>query len=251
MMKQKAFALLGFLTVLVMALTMVSAVSLDAITETVLPTNVTNNNTQVDLYFNLTNTGVAGNLDFSSSTADLGGVPLLISFNDTSIAATATELIKATIYFSANQEGVIQGIVNVTGDGMSTYKNFSYSINLVNATNTTTNTTEDQIKADLCGSYFNDSMVSLKITDEEKFNIAGLLPSESNKGWFEDVQGEAIKNTYLINIHRPVGIDTVNATLKNPTRDFRGEPTITKKIVSPWLQSSIEPDNNIKIGALC
>ena len=90
-----------------------------------------------------------------------------------------------------------------------------------------------------------------KLSDEEKFNIAGLLPSDKNKGWFEDVQGEAIKNTYLINIHRPVGIDTVNSTLKNATYDSRGEPTITKNIVSPWLQSSIEPDNNIKIGALC
>jgi len=89
-----------------------------------------------------------------------------------------------------------------------------------------------------------------KMTDEEKFNISNLMPTEVNKDWFEDVQG-SVKTSHLLNVYRPVGVNTVQSSLQNAYRDYRGEPTITKNMVGPWMQSSIEPDNNIKAGALC
>jgi hypothetical protein len=74
-----------------------------------------------------------------------------------------------------------------------------------------------------------------------------LLPKEIKKDWFE-VTPEPIrvKDRHLINTTRPVGINTIGTTLKNPSLDIRGAPSCPKYVVSPWMQSSIEPDTNIK-----
>ena len=73
----------------------------------------------------------------------------------------------------------------------------------------------------------------------------GLLPVEE-KDWFEDVTPTKIKNRHLINIYRPVGVNTISTSLKNPSLDIRGAPANPKTVVSPFLNSSIEPDLNIK-----
>ena len=73
----------------------------------------------------------------------------------------------------------------------------------------------------------------------------GLLPVEE-KDWFEDVTPTRIKNRHLINIYRPVGVNTIASSLKNPSLDIRGNPANPKTVVSPFLNSSIEPDHNIR-----
>lgn len=78
-----------------------------------------------------------------------------------------------------------------------------------------------------------------KKTDE------GLLPVEE-KDWFEDVTPTRIKNRHLINIYRPVGVNTISTSLKNPSLDIRGNPANPKTVVSPFLNSSIEPDHNLR-----
>jgi hypothetical protein len=89
--------------------------------------------------------------------------------------------------------------------------------------------------------YVSDNLAAYtsKKTDE------GLLPVEE-KDWFEDVTPTKIKNRHLINIYRPVGVNTISTSLKNPSLDIRGSPANPKTVVSPFLNSSIEPDHNIK-----
>lgn len=86
-----------------------------------------------------------------------------------------------------------------------------------------------------------------KQSPEDLFKVDELLPQEVNKNWFE-VMPEPIKvkNRHLINVTRPVGVNTVGTSLKNPSYDIRGTPPCPKFVASPWLQSSIEPDINIK-----
>lgn len=87
-----------------------------------------------------------------------------------------------------------------------------------------------------------------KLTDDDIFKSEDYLPKEVNKDWFE-VMPEAIpvKNRHLINVSRPIGVNTVGTSLKNPSYDLRGNgPANAKFVVSPWLQSSIEPDINSK-----
>lgn len=81
--------------------------------------------------------------------------------------------------------------------------------------------------------------------EEDKFNSGDLLPKEANSDFFEDVQAVSVKNRHLINIFRPIGVNTVASSRKNATWDIRGEPANPKNFVSPFLNSSIDPGQNI------
>ena len=82
---------------------------------------------------------------------------------------------------------------------------------------------------------------------EDLFDVDKYLPQEVNDDWFE-VQPEpiSVKNRHLINITKPIGINTIGTSLKNASHDLRGSPACPKYTISPWLQSSIEPDVNLK-----
>jgi len=82
---------------------------------------------------------------------------------------------------------------------------------------------------------------------EELFDVDKYLPQEVNDDWFE-VQPEpvSVKNRHLINITKPIGVNTIGTSLKNASYDIRGTQSCPKYVVSPWLQSSIEPDTNLK-----
>lgn len=82
---------------------------------------------------------------------------------------------------------------------------------------------------------------------EDLFDVDKYLPQEVNDDWFE-VQPEpvSVKNRHLINITKPVGINSIGTSLKNSSYDVRGAPTNPKTVVSPFLNSSIEPDLDLK-----
>lgn len=82
---------------------------------------------------------------------------------------------------------------------------------------------------------------------EDLFNAQNYLPKEANDDWFKtQKEPVSVKNRHLINVVKPIGINTVQTSLKNASRDFRGTPPCPKFVVSPFLNSSIEPDNNIR-----
>jgi hypothetical protein len=90
-----------------------------------------------------------------------------------------------------------------------------------------------------------------KLSEEEKFNSTALLPEEDTKGYFDDVYTTSVKNRHLINVYRPVGVNTISTSNRGRTRDIRGQPINPRNNVSPWNMSSWEPDINIREGALC
>ncbi len=85
------------------------------------------------------------------------------------------------------------------------------------------------------------------LNDEDIFKSDNFLPKETNQDWF-DVMPEpiSVKNRHLINVSRPVGVNTIGNSLRNASWDIRGSPPCPKFVVSPWQQSTIEPDYNIK-----
>jgi len=86
-----------------------------------------------------------------------------------------------------------------------------------------------------------------KMTPQDLFKVDELLPQEVNKNWFEVMpEPIKIKNRHLINVTRPVGVNTIGTSLKNASYDVRGTPVNPKFVVSPWLVSTIEPDLNTK-----
>ncbi len=82
------------------------------------------------------------------------------------------------------------------------------------------------------------------------FNSSELLPKDVNKDWFETDFSHAQVNVdddnLVVTDRYIIGVNTVGQSLKNPSYDLRASPACPKFTVSPWQQSTIEPDFNIK-----
>ena len=77
-------------------------------------------------------------------------------------------------------------------------------------------------------------------------NSSELLPKDSDNAWAENVpagQGELSEQNFL-NAGYHVGVNTVGQSLRNANRQLRSDPPCPQVKVSPWLQSTIEPDLN-------
>ena len=79
-----------------------------------------------------------------------------------------------------------------------------------------------------------------------------LLPNTTpNDDWFQ-VPNDKFNLLEAVDLEIPeikIGIDTVGQSRKNATYDIRAAPANPKFVVSPWSNSTIEPDYNIK--SLC
>lgn len=91
-----------------------------------------------------------------------------------------------------------------------------------------------------------------KLSDKDKFNPDSLLPREKNSDWVDDPYEQVTtKSSMLGNIFRPVGINSVQSTKKISSHDIRGVPKAPKFNVSPWNNSSVDGDTNIRNDSLC
>jgi hypothetical protein len=76
------------------------------------------------------------------------------------------------------------------------------------------------------------------------FNPSELLPPDNNRdfGANNPVGNGVGANINMLNAGFHHGIDTVGSTLRNANLQLRSEPANPRAAVSPWLQSTIEPD---------
>jgi hypothetical protein len=81
-----------------------------------------------------------------------------------------------------------------------------------------------------------------------KLTSSDLLPGYSNDKWFDNPNvGVRVEDANLLaDAVTKVGVDTVGQTRKNPAYDIRGTIPCPKFVVSPWNNSTIEPDINLK-----
>ena len=83
-----------------------------------------------------------------------------------------------------------------------------------------------------------------------QFNAGDLLPKDVNKDWFETdfstAQVNVDDNNLVVTDRYIVGVNTVGQSLKNASYDLRAAPANPKFTVSPWQQSTIEPEFNLK-----
>jgi hypothetical protein len=96
----------------------------------------------------------------------------------------------------------------------------------------------------------NTETVDFKKQNMENYNAKDFLPKEINDEWFEtdfSLAKYQLNDDKLINTDRYIiGINTVGQSLKNATYDIRGTVPNPKFIVSPWNNSTFEPDFNLK-----
>lgn len=93
------------------------------------------------------------------------------------------------------------------------------------------------------GNYAQYTPTKEEYTVKDLMNSEKLLPQEVNQNFFDVVEDPiTVKNRHLININKPIGIDSIGSSLKNPCLDIRGNIPVSKFAVSPFLNSTIEPD---------
>jgi len=83
---------------------------------------------------------------------------------------------------------------------------------------------------------------------KDQLTPAELLPGDANSKWAQvnpAGQGELGDQNFL-DAGYHVGVNTVGQTLRNANLQIRSEPPNPQVKVSPWLQSTIEPDTNRK-----
>ena len=83
---------------------------------------------------------------------------------------------------------------------------------------------------------------------KDQLTPSELLPGDANSTWAQvnpAGQGELGDQNFL-NAGYHVGVNTVGQTLRNANLQLRSEPPNPQVKVSPWLQSTIEPDSNRK-----
>ena len=73
-----------------------------------------------------------------------------------------------------------------------------------------------------------------------------LLPKDANSKWAQvnpAGQGD-LKDQNFLSAGSHMGVNTVGQTLRNPNYQIRSEPANPQNKVSPWMQTTIEPDSN-------
>ena len=79
---------------------------------------------------------------------------------------------------------------------------------------------------------------------KQQLNADDLLPSDNSSLWAQvNPAGEgSLKDRNFLQSGYHIGINTVGQTLRNANQQLRSEPPNPQVKVSPWLQSTIEPD---------
>jgi hypothetical protein len=92
--------------------------------------------------------------------------------------------------------------------------------------------------------------IDFKKQNVDNYNARDFLPKEINDEWFEtdfSLAKYQLNDDKLINTEKYIiGINTVGQSLKNASWDIRGTVACPKLVVSPWNNSTYEPDFNLK-----
>ena len=93
-------------------------------------------------------------------------------------------------------------------------------------------------------------VIDINKNNVKNYDAKDFLPKEIQSSWFDTDFSQAkhtLNDDKLINTERYViGINTVGESLKNASYDIRGTVPNPKFSVSPWNNSTYEPDYNIK-----
>lgn len=99
--------------------------------------------------------------------------------------------------------------------------------------------------------FNNDNTKTIKeqINKDNNLNVNDLLPKTTNNDWNWDVPTQNVtleESNLLSSAVKKIGNNTQGNSLKNPSYDIRGNIPNPKFQVSPFNNSSYDPDTNIK-----
>jgi len=97
------------------------------------------------------------------------------------------------------------------------------------------------------GAVFEEEVVVKKApAEKDQLNAKDLLPKDASSKWAKsNPEGKgSLSYKNFLNAGHHVGINTQGQSLRNASWDLRSEPANPRKVVSPWLNSTIDPDSN-------
>ena len=78
---------------------------------------------------------------------------------------------------------------------------------------------------------------------QANINPADLLPKDNNSSWNMKPMGSGdFLGVNLLNAGYLIGVDTIGSSLRNANLRVRSEPPNPQLQVSPWMNTTIEPD---------
>ena len=94
----------------------------------------------------------------------------------------------------------------------------------------------------------NNKKVPVDCYPQNILDAKDLLPHDKDSEWAKNSPNTkgALGDKNLLNAGFHIGVNTVGQSLRNANRQIRSEPPNPQVKVSPWLQSTIEPDINRK-----
>ena len=154
-------------------------------------------------------------------------------------------------------------IMNINNDDNQKYVKNSGSLNTKNNLDINNNLNNLDINNGLSNNYtnqlndMNDNFLNAdntKLIDEQmnknsKLDVNDLLPKMTNNEWNWDVptQNLTLEESNLLSSEvKKIGNNTQRNSLKNPSYDIRGNIPNPKFQISPFNNSSYDPDTNIK-----
>ena len=92
------------------------------------------------------------------------------------------------------------------------------------------------------------NMRSQNCFPKEQLTPAELLPQDNSSAWAQvnPTGSGTLKDRNFLQSGHHIGINTVGQTLRNANLQLRSEPPNPQVKVSPWIQSTIDPDTNRK-----
>ena len=81
---------------------------------------------------------------------------------------------------------------------------------------------------------------------KDQLSASDLLPQDANSKWAQvNPAGQgSVGDQNFLNAGYHVGVNTVGQTMRNPNLQLRSEPPNPQVQVSPWMNTSMEPDTN-------
>jgi len=100
---------------------------------------------------------------------------------------------------------------------------------------------------DMMNSNLNEQFTTDRVATDfpkDTMNPEELLPKDNNSMWNQvNPSGEgSLKDRNFLQSGFHIGINTVGQTLRNANLQLRSEPPCPQVKVSPWMNSTIEPD---------
>lgn len=157
-------------------------------------------------------------------------------------------------YHNVYKDDNIESFNNTTDENVDSFNNINNSRGFNDATNNSgsiiaekENNNENEMNEIIGNNNVNNNYKKNRESScfpKNQLTAAELLPQDNSSTWAQvnPTGSGTLKDKNFLQAGHHIGINTVGQTLRNANMQLRSEPPNPQVKVSPWLQTTIEPD---------